>query len=322
MSPQTFRARVVALARRQLLGGIRRWPRMRKTAERAVSELERALMDPALYGGTYFDPKEMTDAGKSSGYADYRRETSNLDAAAYLIFKHLRPDWVLDVGAARGFLMEGLSDAGIKAFGLDISHDAVASADDPARSRMVVGSATQLPFATASAPVIALFETLEHLPPRMIGPALRELRRVTSGFIVATIPSFGSNDYGPDGWFPGKVRWEVLEHYQKMGSEFEGPVPYHDLMKDPEGNPIEGHVTIAAFSWWTKRFEEAGLERCGELEERMNPDLGRFGLLGDQIWHLYVFRVPGTPIPSQSSADQVARAESVLRLPAPGDAAG
>lgn len=312
------RARGVSTARAWLARAVRRSPRLRRWATRTVSELERALVPSDLYGAGYFEPKpsEVADR-KASGYANYRRDTSNLDVAAYIVFKHLRPRRVLDVGSARGFLLEALTDLSVEAFGLDISDYAVRRAADAVRHRMVVGSVTSLPFRDLSAPVMTLFETLEHLPPHLVSTALSEIGRVASGFVVATIPSFGHNDYGPDGWFAGKVRWDALEHYQSLSSEYEGPVPFGDLMRDKDGNPIEGHLTIASFSWWTKRFAEAGMTRCGELEDRMNPDLGRFGLLGDQIWHLYVFRKPKTEVtPMEASAGEIARAEEILNLSA------
>jgi len=302
----------------ELARGAGKYPLLfQRLADRTSSELERALVPSDLYGAGYFDPKAPAIADqKASGYADYRRETSNLDVAAYVVFKHLRPQRVLDIGSARGFLLEAFADLGVDAFGVDISHYAVVLAKDTARRRMVVGSATDLPFQAGGAPVVTLFETLEHLPPRVVADALREIYRATSGFVVATIPSFGPNEHGPDGWFAGKVRWDALERYETLDRDYEGPIPFHDLMRDKEGNPIEGHVTIASFSWWTKRFAEAGLIRCGELEERMNPDLGRFGLLGDQIWHLYVFRKLEVAVPEAVplSDEEIAQAETLLNL--------
>ncbi|MGH2706004.1 MAG: class I SAM-dependent methyltransferase [Actinomycetota bacterium] len=313
---QDRRARTVRKARQLLARGIRRSPRLRLMAERAVSELERALVAEDLYSSRYFGTGvHPTDRGKSvSGYAEYRRETSNLNVAAYIVYKHLRPARVVDIGAARGYLLEALSEVGVEGHGVDLSHDAIASASDEVRGRMTVASAVRLPVVTGAAPVVTAFETLEHLPPHDVSRALAELARATSAFVVATIPSFGRNDYGPNGWYGGKVLWEVLHAYEALGPDYEGPIPYHDLMRDGENNPIEGHLTIASFSWWTKRFAEAGLVRFGKLEEAMNADLGRFGLLGQQIWHLYVAGKPEAEIPQGASYEEALRAEEVLDL--------
>ena len=72
---------------------------------------------------------------------------------------------------------------------------------------------------------------------------------MTTGYVIATIPSFGPNRNGPGGWFDVKVRPERLEHYRSFGDDYEGPVAYDDLYRDADGAPVEGHLTIASFAW-------------------------------------------------------------------------
>ncbi len=59
----------------------------------------------------------------------------------------------------------------------------------------------------------------------------------------------------------------------------------------PTGRPIEGHLTIASFDWWTDRFAEAGFTRCPDIERRLYADIEPADLA--PFWNLYVFRVPG-----------------------------
>ena len=115
---------------------------------------------------------------------------------------------------------------------------------------------------------------------------------MSGGVLYATIPSFGHNEGGPDGHLDGKVRPERLEHYRALGSSFRGPVPHEDLAVDTDGTPIEGHLTIASFSWWTEQFAQAGFERWTDVEGRLQADISPVGLA--QFWNLYVFAVPGT----------------------------
>jgi hypothetical protein len=68
-------------------------------------------------------------------------------------------------------------------------------------------------------------------------------------------------------------------------------VAYDDLYRDDDGAPVQGHLTIASFAWWTRQFEAAGFERDAALERRIHPHLARIGLT--KYWNLYVFRVPG-----------------------------
>ena len=95
------------------------------------------------------------------------------------------------------------------------------------------------------------------------------------GHLVATIPSFGTNPNGPGGWFQVKVRDELVADYEAKGPAYEGPVPYDDLYRDTKGEPIEGHLTIASFDWWTRQFEAAGFVRCAATERAIHPALAR-----------------------------------------------
>ncbi|HZQ28326.1 MAG TPA: class I SAM-dependent methyltransferase, partial [Acidimicrobiales bacterium] len=211
----------------------------------------------------------------------------------------------LDVGCATGFVVEALRELGTDATGSDVSQYAIDHPALGARGHLVWGDLTdRLPFKSGQFDLVTALETLEHLPPDVVPRALDELRRVTRGYLVCTIPSFGPNEHGPGGWFNVKVREERLDHYRSLGPGYEGPVPYDDLFRDEEGRPIEGHLTIASFGWWTRQFESAGFVRCGEVERRIHPDLARFGLT--KYWNLYVLRAPDAPVPAagiRSAAD-------------------
>jgi hypothetical protein len=167
-----------------------------------------------------------------------------------------------------------------------------------ARGHVRVGDLLEgLPHPPGAYPVVTAFEVLEHLAPDDVPAAVAELRRVSGGWLVATIPSVGPNEHGPGGWFNAKVRDEVLERYLALGDDYDGPVPFADIRRDASGRPIEGHLTVASFRWWTRRFAEAGFERCGEVERRIHPTLARFGLT--KYWNLYVLRTPGTAVPEE-----------------------
>jgi len=91
------------------------------------------------------------------------------------------------------------------------------------------------------------------------------------------------------------VRDDRVAHYESLGPDYTGPIPYVDLYRDALGHPIEGHLTVASFAWWTQRFADAGLVRCGGTERCVHPELARLGLT--KYWNLYVFRRPDAPEP-------------------------
>ncbi|HXW38653.1 MAG TPA: class I SAM-dependent methyltransferase [Acidimicrobiales bacterium] len=249
-----------------------------------------------LYQGSYFgegrDPSG--DRAGRSGYARYDRIASNADIAGWLLWRNFRVRNSLDVGCATGYLVEVLRELGVDADGCDVSAYAV---DHPAPGAAghlrVAGLLSGLPWPDGRFELVTALETLEHLPPDRVHAAIGELRRVCSAYVYATIPSFGGNVSGPDGHFEGKVRPERVAEYIARGADYTGPVPEADLARDADGRPVEGHLTIASFGWWTERFAEAGLTRCPDVEQRLYADIEPADLA--PFWNLYVFRVPGAP---------------------------
>ena len=261
-----------------------------------TSELARALGDD-VYSARYFGAgRDHLDRMGLSGYERYDRDTSNASVAAYFGWRWFDVRRVLDVGCAIGFVVEALRELGMDAEGVDVSQFAIEHPAQGARGHLRYGDLSgRLPYRDGSFDVVTVLETLEHLPPEAVAGALAELHRVTRGYVLATIPSFGPNEHGPGGWFQVKVQDDRVAHYESLGPGYQGPVPHEDLYRDADGRPIEGHLTIASFSWWTERFAEAGLVRCGPVERRMHPHLARFGLT--KYWNLYVFRLPDAPEP-------------------------
>ncbi len=294
MRELTLRQRVVAPIRRALHRGATssRWFRQAVTV--GARELERALHDDVYSDGYYGEP---AGARGELGSAEYTRSATHGDGGAYLVWRFLPAARTLDVGCAFGFSVEAERELGLDAAGVDVSQYALDRAALGARGHVRYGNLLhRLPFGRGAFDVVSLFETLEHLPPEMVPRALREVRRVTGKYVIATIPSFGPNRNGPGGWFDVKVRPERLDYYRALGDGYDGPVPYDDLYRDADGNPVEGHLTIASFAWWTRQFAAAGFVRCDGVERRIHPHLARLGLT--RYWNLYVFRVPNAVEPT------------------------
>jgi SAM-dependent methyltransferase len=249
-----------------------------------------------LYAGHYFGDGRDPDGDRHghSGYATYDRVTSNADVSGYVLWRNFGGAHdMLDLGCASGYVVEVLRELGIDAQGCDVSQFAVDHASDGAKGHVRVADVlTGLPWADGEFDVVSVLETLEHLPPEQVHRALSEIRRVTRGFVYATIPSFGpSGGPGPNGFFDNKVRDERLDHYRQLIETFDGPVPYEDLARDIDGGPVEGHLTIASYRWWTARFGDVGMIRRPDIEEQIHTDIAPAGLT--PWWNLYVFAVPG-----------------------------
>jgi SAM-dependent methyltransferase len=248
------------------------------------------------YQGSYFGEGRDASGDRAgrSGYARYDRTASNADIAGWMLWRNFQVATSLDVGCATGFLVEVLREQGVDAQGCDVSEYAIDHASPGAAGHIRVGNLfAGLPWKDRSFELVTALEILEHLPPDRVQVALAELHRVCDGYLYATIPSFGRNDSGPDGHFEGKVLPHLVPHYQSLGPDFLGPVPYADLAVDAEGAPVEGHLSIASFRWWTDQFEAAGFVRCLEVERRLYADIAPGGLA--PFWNIYVFKVDGAP---------------------------
>jgi SAM-dependent methyltransferase len=264
--------------------------------EPAERRLRRAL-DDVVYGASYFgEGRDPNDRAYLSGYARYDRDTSNADAAAYLVWRWFPVATALDVGCATGYVVEALRELGVDASGVDISRYATTHPAAGARGHIRQGDLRHgLPFRHGAFDLVTALETLEHLAPPDVPAAVAELARVSGRWVLCTIPSFGPNPNGPGGWFQVKVRDDRVAHYESLGPDYTGPIPHADLYRDALGHPIEGHLTVASFAWWTQRFADAGLVRCDRTERCLHPELARLGLT--KYWNLYVFRHPEVPEP-------------------------
>lgn len=271
-------------------------PGLRDQLDRVSAQLDRALTPQVaptddFYGQRYFVGEKQSGEQKHSGYAGYTRSSSNADVLATLLHEGIEGQRTLDVGCARGFVVEALLERGHDAWGCDGSLYAVNAAARGARGRIHHADLRRpLPFADRSFDLVTAFETLEHVPPESIPSAIAELVRLARSTVVVTIPSFGPRPPLPSGWFDGKLRAGRAEHYRALGPEYDGPVPLDDLAVDAAGLPLEGHVCIASFRWWRRQFEAAGFTADPATDAWAHRQLEPHGLHGSLDW--MTFRRP------------------------------
>ncbi len=224
-------------------------------AENEEAERGAILIDDEIYGQEYYDGEG------ESGYLAYEdgEWTAQLSG---LFIDHLKPRRVLEVGCAKGFLVRRFRQRGIEAHGVDISRYAIGAAPDDIRPYVSVADILELPFPDDSFDLVLCMETLEHLPPDLVARAAGELARVCSGKVLASIPSFGFNDYGPQG----------LPILPGQREDAQADRPFKEITLDEKGRPHHGHLTLATYRWWTRQFADNGLYRLGWLERAMNAD--------------------------------------------------
>lgn len=146
------------------------------------------------FGEEYFDLGEK----KSGQYALYNEQRfyPAFKAMARRLIELVNPEKALDLGCAKGYLVDTFHKFTIDAKGTDISEYAINASPAAIRSHLeVVDLNTQsLPFADASFDVVVCMGTLEYLQNQK--NALLEIKRVLKpkGFILITTLNYVAQD--------------------------------------------------------------------------------------------------------------------------------
>jgi len=204
----------------------------RNVCARARAKTDEHIRISREYGELYFDgPREY-------GYGGYRYDGRWVPVAVDMI-KHfgLKPgDRVLDVGAAKGFLIKDFMKVlpGLEPFGLDVSRYALMKCEPEVVGRLHFGTAIDLPFPDNSFHAAISLNTIHNFERSDCIRALRELQRVSGGRAFVQVDSYRTpqqkavfeewvltakfHDY-PDGWinlfaeagYTGDYYWTIIE---------------------------------------------------------------------------------------------------------------
>ena len=96
------------------------------------------------------------------------------------------PSSVLDVGCARGLLVQALCEQGIDAYGIDVSQHAIDTANADVASRLSVGSADDI---TGSWDLITCIEVLEHMAPTAGEKAIDSMCAASDRILLSSTPA-------------------------------------------------------------------------------------------------------------------------------------
>jgi SAM-dependent methyltransferase len=241
----------------------------RDVSENGLVERSFGTQTQRFYGEQYYRSVNPRTEG---GYSNIKQLIQNERVLAEIVLEHYSPQRILDVGCSLGGSVQMFRQQGIEAFGIDYSEYAIAHAPRNVRPWIKVGNVLSIDYPDRSFDLVVCSEVLEHLPTKDIDRALKELKRVSRGMLILSMPSIGVNEFGPPHGlaFPSIGQVDI--------------VPPHLLDLDREGRPWGGHLTIASFRWWAERLAEHRLSRSGKLERQMNKAQLERGL---HIWNFY-----------------------------------
>ncbi len=120
------------------------------------------------------------DGPREYGYGGYRYDGRWVPVARDIVAHFgLAPGMrVLDIGCAKGFLVKDLMQAGLDAYGADVSRYALTHCEPEVVGRLHLASAVELPFPDKSFDAVLSINTIHNLDREGCGRALREMTRV------------------------------------------------------------------------------------------------------------------------------------------------
>jgi len=212
---------------------LRRYPRSKRNIQkRTNAQSQENIRIARGYGREYFD------GARDTGYGGYRYDGRWVAIAEDMVaYWGLKPgDRVLDVGAAKGFLVKDLMKVcpGLEVFGLDISEYALLHCEPEVVGRLHLGNCVRMPFPDNSfAAVIAINVVHNLVRPECI-TAVREIERLAPGRGYIQVDSYRTPEereiflswvltaqthYDPAGWrqllaeagYTGDYSWTIIE---------------------------------------------------------------------------------------------------------------
>lgn len=228
------------------------WAKSAADLAALLREVARPSRGPAFYDRNYFE-------GRARQSPPHTRDLIYplAERTAAFLCRRGRPARVLDLGCAKGFLVEAFRAHGVAAaFGLDVSPYAVSAGGPATRGRLLVADVEAgIPLRSKSCDLVTGLDLFEHLPDPW--PPLREIRRVLRD---------------------GGVAYLKICH------------PRHpNAQRDPS------HVNVRRLGYWRRQFRQAGFAWTRLYESDFTVSPGLVGRLKSVLRRWREWAVIGTP---------------------------
>lgn len=173
---------------------LREYPKTTRNLDRRAAE----RTDEDRETARRFD-REFFDGERRTGYGGYNYHPRFWQPVVATMREHYglhAGHRILDVGCAKGFMLHDFREIipGVEVFGLDISEYAVSNSMDDVQSRLVVGTARQLPFPDAYFDLVISINTVHNLEHDDCITSLLEIERVTRGNSFITVDAYNNED--------------------------------------------------------------------------------------------------------------------------------
>ncbi len=223
-----------------------------------------------IYNAEYYE--SYFNIGNEAEYSDREKFYPFFSNIAEELVKNHRPETVLDVGCAFGYLVEALRERGVKAYGIDISEYAIENAAKEIRPYVRVSSASNpLPddFPEHFDLIISI-EVLEHMTVEEGDSALRNLCKLTELFVFSS----SDNDLKDVTHInvQRKEYWARIFAQQGFYRDVQMPAAYIGNCADVYRKRDDLHNVIQEYEVMLRIAKEESLRQC--LDSQLYYDLG------------------------------------------------
>jgi SAM-dependent methyltransferase len=181
-----------------------------------------------------YDREYFSGGHSLSGYGDYRNCRGVLEQWGGMVEALARPESVLDVGCAYGYVVQYFRSLGIPAHGVEPSEYARSQVAPLLRGNVVAGALPWLPDSlNARYDTVLCTEVLEHLPFELVVPSLLNLADKTSRLLICLI---------------------MLDGH-------------------PTAHDDAGHLCLKDRDWWDSAFATTPLTPRPDLERVLSADV-------------------------------------------------
>lgn len=163
----------------------------RKAKERGATKTEEDRAIAGRFGREFFDGQRRHGYG---GFSYDPRFWKPVVPTLQTHFSLTRDSSLLDVGCAKGFMLQDLSEAipGITVKGVDVSAYAIEHAVEDMREHVQVADARSLPYPDKSFDVVISINTIHNLERADCAVALQEIERVARRGAFITVDAYRS----------------------------------------------------------------------------------------------------------------------------------
>ena len=144
-----------------------------------------------MYGHDYFD------GDRKYGYGGYYRDERWWPVAQDIVKYYKLNTWgskVLDVGCAKGYLVEALWDLGMNVYGLDVSRYAVKNCPMDMVGRIHRGDILDIHFPDDSFDLVLAINVVHNIDEKHLYLAFKELQRVSRKDCFITVDSYRNEE--------------------------------------------------------------------------------------------------------------------------------